>query len=30
MVIQTNASGVFFKGKFQDPNTYIALPLQVR
>eukprot|EP00198_Chlamydomonas_reinhardtii_P006488 XP_001695824.1 predicted protein [Chlamydomonas reinhardtii] len=29
MVIQTNASGVFFKGKFQDPNTYIALPLQV-
>ncbi|KAG2434113.1 hypothetical protein HXX76_007840 [Chlamydomonas incerta] len=29
MVVQTNASGVFFKGKFQDPNTYIALPLQV-
>ncbi|KAG2453930.1 hypothetical protein HYH02_002133 [Chlamydomonas schloesseri] len=28
LVVQTNASGVFFKGKFQDPNSYVALPLQ--
>ncbi len=29
-VVQTNASAAFFKNRFQDPNTYIALPLQVR
>ncbi|KXZ55558.1 hypothetical protein GPECTOR_2g1107 [Gonium pectorale] len=28
-VVQSNASAVFFKGRFQDPNTYIAIPLQV-
>ncbi|KAG2491877.1 hypothetical protein HYH03_009829 [Edaphochlamys debaryana] len=28
-VLQTNASAAWFKGRFQDPNTAVALPLQV-
>lgn len=27
--IQTNSSVQWFKGKFQDPNLYVQLPLQV-
>jgi hypothetical protein len=28
-IVQTNSSVQWFKGKYQDPNTYIQLPLQV-
>ncbi|GIL52644.1 hypothetical protein Vafri_8454, partial [Volvox africanus] len=28
-IVQSNATAAFFKGRFQDPNTYIAIPLQV-
>jgi hypothetical protein len=27
-ILQTNASSQFFKGSFQDPTTYIQLPMQ--
>jgi hypothetical protein len=27
-VLQTNTTAAFFKGKFQDPNMYIQIPLQ--
>lgn len=27
-VVQTNSTVKFFKGVFQDPNTYVQLPLQ--